>query len=191
MNSLERVCAAVAFERVDRTPVIPQIFAHAAVLAGVPVADYVRDGALLARCQVDAWRHYGYDAVFAFMDAGVESEALASVLHYDEQQYPHMVSPALSPDASLEGLSIPDPQQAGRMPELLRAAALLRSEFGDEVPVIGVVAGPMTLAGQLMENARRPSISPWMSRNASKRSLISPLGSRCNSVRLCWRPARA
>jgi uroporphyrinogen decarboxylase len=150
MNSLERVRATIAFEKVDRTPVIPQIFAHAATVAGVPVGDYVRDGALLARCQVEAVRHYGHDAVFAFMDAGVESEALGSTLQYHEKQYPEVVCHALSTDRPLSRLSLPDPQHAGRMPELLRATSLLRAEIGDEVPVVGVVSGPMVLAGQLM-----------------------------------------
>ena len=41
MNSLERITAAVVLKRVDRVPVIAQIFAHAAVLAGIPVNEYV------------------------------------------------------------------------------------------------------------------------------------------------------
>lgn len=150
MNGLERVVATLAFEQTDRTPVIPQIFAHAAVLAGVPIADYVRDGALLARCQIDAARHYGSDAVFAFMDAGLEAEALGAVLAYHDDQYPQVVSPALAPEAVVKGLSTPDPQRDGRMPELLRATTLLRAEFDGELPVVAVVAGPMTLAEQLM-----------------------------------------
>lgn len=149
VNSLERVRATVAFEKADRTPVIPQIFAHAAVLAGVPIADYVRDGALLARCQIEAVRHYGCDAAFAFMDACVESEALGSDLAYHEQQYPQVVSYAFTPEVPVDRLSVPDPRCAGRMPELLRATTLLRAEFEDELPVVGVVAGPMTLAQQL------------------------------------------
>ncbi len=150
MNSLERVCATVAFAKADRTPVIPQIFAHAAVLCGVPVADYLRDGALLARCQIEAVRRYGHDAVFAFMDANLESEALGSVLQYPRQQYPHVASYALSADVGMGRLSLPDLPSAGRIPELLRAATLLRAELKGSVPVVGVVLGPMTLAQQLM-----------------------------------------
>ena len=36
------------------------------------------------------------------------------------------------------------------MPELLKAAAILRSEVGDEVLVVGCVLGPLTVAMQLM-----------------------------------------
>jgi uroporphyrinogen decarboxylase len=45
---------------------------------------------------------------------------------------------------------VPDPRRAARMPEQLRAVRVLRAEVGDEVPVVGTVLGPMTLAQQLM-----------------------------------------
>ncbi len=150
MNSLERVQATVAFGRPDRIPVFPQIFGHAAVLVGARLGEYVCDGSLLARCQIAAWRHYGGDAVFAFMDAGVESEAMGSVLRYYDDQYAHVERYVLAPDAALERLALPDPRRAGRMPELLRAVTLLRREIGVAVPVVGIVLGPMTLATQLM-----------------------------------------
>ena len=88
MNSLERVVAAVGFQKTDRVPVIAQVFAHAATLEGVPVDEYVQDGEILARCQLKALAHYGYDAVFSVMDVSVEAEAVGSVLQYRRNQYP-------------------------------------------------------------------------------------------------------
>ena len=150
MNSLERVAATVAFGRADRVPVIPQVFGHAAVLAGVPLVDYLHDGALLARCQIAAQRHYGYDAVFAFADTGLEAEALGAVFEFPERQYPQLARPALAPGDAIVSLRVPDPERTGRMPELVRAARLMRNELDGEVPVIAVVLGPMSLAGQLL-----------------------------------------
>ena len=149
MNSLERVQAAVNFQTLDRVPVIAQVFGHAATLAGVALGDYVRDGALLARCQIQALKHYAYDAVFALMDVSVETEAVGSVLTYRADQYPIIKSYAFT-GANLDALPIPEPQHAGRMPELLKAAHILRQEVGDDVLVIGCVTGPMTLATQLL-----------------------------------------
>jgi uroporphyrinogen decarboxylase len=71
-------------------------------------------------------------------------------LTYPRDQYPYVKSYALSDAENLEGLSVPDPQQAGRMPELLKAARLLRREVGDDVLVVGCVLGPMTVAIQLL-----------------------------------------
>jgi len=150
MNSFERIMAAVSFERPDRAPVIAQVFGHAATLVGVSLRDYVRDGDLLARCQIQALQRYHYDAVFALMDTSVETEAAGSVLTYPRDQYPYVKSYALSDGANMEGLSQPNPQQDGRMPELLKAARILRRELGDDVLMVGCVLGPMTLAMQLL-----------------------------------------
>ena len=88
MNSLERIAAAIAFQTTDRAPVIAQVFGHAATLAGAPLDDYVRNGEILARCQVAAWKRYGYDAVFSVMDVNVETEACGSVLRYRNGGWP-------------------------------------------------------------------------------------------------------
>jgi len=150
MNSIDRINAAVNFDAPDHMPVIAQVFGHAATLANVALGDYVRDGELLARCQIKALEHYGYDAVFALMDVNVETEAMGSVLTYRKDQYPIVKSYVLSKLADLDGLSVPNPYEVGRMPELLKAARILRHEVGDEVLVVGCVLGPMTLATQLL-----------------------------------------
>lgn len=150
MTGLERIKAAAAFEGTDRTPVVGQVFGHAAVLAGVPLREYLRKGELLAQCQLKALECYGYDAVFALMDVSVETEALGSVLEYRKGQYPFVRSYALDKEGDIGGLSFPDPRRDGRMPELLRAARMLRMEAGDRVLVAGCVVGPMTLTVQLM-----------------------------------------
>jgi uroporphyrinogen decarboxylase len=150
MNSIERIQAALSFEKPDRVPVIAQVFGHAAVLAGVPLSEYLRDGELLARCQMQALQRYGYDAVFALMDTSVETEAAGSILTCPRDRYPHVSSYALASAAGLEGLRTPDPYKAGRMPELLKAARILRREVGDDVLVVGCVLGPLTVATQLM-----------------------------------------
>jgi len=142
--------AAVNFQAADRTPVIAQVFGHAATLADVSLGDYVRDGDLLARCQTQALQRYEYDAVFALMDVNVETEAIGSSLTYRTDQYPVVKTHILAEGAGLNKLSVPDPNRDGRMPELLKAARNLRKEVGDDVLVVGCVLGPMTLTIQLM-----------------------------------------
>jgi uroporphyrinogen decarboxylase len=145
-----RIRATLQGNACDRVPVFAQVFGHAAVTAGVPLQRYLTDGATLARCQLHALERYGYDAVFALMDVCVESEALGSRLNYRESLYPTIERYALSDPAGVRDLAVPDPRQAGRMPEMLKALELLRRELGDRVLVTGGVLGPMTLAGQLM-----------------------------------------
>jgi len=148
MNSLQRIVATITFGDADRVPVIAQVFAHAATVAGVGVDDYVRDGETIARCQIEALKRYGYDAVFSVMDVNVETEAAGSVLDYRSNQYPIVKRHVFSDSMALE--TLPDPNSAGRMPEMLKALRILRRELGDEVLVVGCVLGPFTLATQLL-----------------------------------------
>ena len=99
MNGLERMLAAVRFTPGDRPPVAPQLFGHAARWCGVPLRDYVQDGALMADCQLRTQARYGHDAVFAFMDFGLESEAIGSRLRFYEEQYPEITDYVLPPGA--------------------------------------------------------------------------------------------
>ncbi len=150
MNSLERVLAAVRFEPTDRVPVIAQVFGHTAVVGGRTLHDYVRSGEQVADCQIKALERYGYDAVFAAMDLNVETEALGSSIVYRRDDYPYVSVHAFSKSTDLKSVLLPDPRTAGRMPEILRAVKILRTEVGDDALVVGSVAGPMTLASQLL-----------------------------------------
>jgi uroporphyrinogen decarboxylase len=150
MTGLERIRAAVNFEKPDRPPVIAQVFGHAATVAGEMLGEYVRDGEKLASCQLKALERYGYDAVFALMDVNVETEAMGSVLTYRTDRYPVVASYALSSASDLESLRIPDPRRTARMAEILRAARLLRQALGDDILVVGCVVGPLTLTTQLL-----------------------------------------
>lgn len=150
MNSLERIAATIRFRKTDRVPVVAQVFGHAATLCGVSVDDYVRDGETLARCQLKSLRYYGYDAVFSVMDVNVETEAVGSTLQYRRNRYPEIERYVLSRTGDWNALRFPDPRQAGRMPEMLKALSILKREVGNRVLVVGCVLGPFTLATQLL-----------------------------------------
>ena len=150
MNSLERIRATIGFGKPDRVPVIAQVFGHAAILGDVSLGAYIRDGELLTRCQLNALSYYGYDAVFALMDAGVETEAVGASLTYRADMYPFVQRYAIADAGDMDKLTVPDPKRSGRMPEILKAAQIMRRELRDEVLIVGCVLGPMTLAMQLM-----------------------------------------
>ena len=111
---------------------------------------YVRDGEVLANCQLAAWKRYGYDAVFSVMDVSVETEACGSVLRYRTNQYPVVERHALAPESDWDALAVPNPERAGRMPEMLKALGILRRALDTDALVVGCVLGPFTLAAQLL-----------------------------------------
>lgn len=150
VKAVDRIKAAVAFQEAGRPPVIVQVFGHAAVLAGVPLKDYLSDGGLLALCQLAALDHYGYDAVFTVMGTGVESEALGSTLREHDGAYSTVEDYVFAEGLPDTPSPLPDPQTAGRMPEMLKALRHCRGRLGDEALVVGCVLGPFTLATQTM-----------------------------------------
>ena len=150
MTGMERIKAALQFDAVSETPVIPQVFGFTAKMCGVPLDNYVRNGDTLARCQLKTQERFGYDAVFGFMDVNVETEAVGSSLSYRADHYPTVASYAITKSSDLNNLSFPDPSRAGRMPEILQALNIMRREVNDDVLVIGLVLGPLTLTTQLL-----------------------------------------
>ncbi len=150
MNSIKRVVGTVGFEKTDRVPVIAQVFGHAARLADTKLSDYLTNGEVLAKCQINALKRYGYDAVFALLDVNVETEAMGSVLDFKEDDYAHIKKYFLTKDTNIDSLEVPDPTKAGRMPEILKAANILRNKVGEETVVVGCVLGPLTVATQAM-----------------------------------------
>ena len=155
MNSLERILRATRLEPVDRTPLVPQLFGHAAVGAGLSLRDYLHDGEALAHAQICARERYRTDAVFAFLDFGVEAEALGARLSFRDDRYPDVVGSVLGAADDPVRLRLPEPASAGRMPVCLRALRTMRGRLGDSALVAGAVAGPMTACAQLygIENA--------------------------------------
>jgi uroporphyrinogen decarboxylase len=150
VRALERIRRTLRAEPCDRAPVVAQLFGHAARVAGRTLDDYLSSGAVAARCQLEAWRHYGHDAVFAVLDLTLEAEALGAGVQRRAGLYPAVIRPPLRPDDDFGRLAVPDPLRAARMPAALELAAALRARCGDDALVVGLVQGPMTLAVQFL-----------------------------------------
>jgi len=150
MKSIDRITSAIRFEKTDRVPVFSHIFGYASRINNVPLKDYLNSGELLAFCQLEAWKRFGYDGVTAFADNSLEAEAIGSRISYKDDAYPHIDEYCLTSIHACKNLSIPDPEKDGRMPVIIKACRILKDEVGEETAVIGTVQGPMTLAGQLL-----------------------------------------
>jgi uroporphyrinogen decarboxylase len=150
MKSIDRIKATIRFEKTDRVPVFSHIYGFASRMKHIPLRDYLNSGELLAVCQLEARKQFGYDGVTAFADNSLEAEALGSTISYKNNMYPHIDEYCLNNIHDWKYLSIPDPEADGRMPIILEACRILKNEVGEETAVVGTVQGPMTLAGQLM-----------------------------------------
>jgi len=155
MNPFTRIAASISLEKADLTPVLPQIFAHTAILSGYTIFDYVHNGETAAASQLHALKYYNHDGVFNFLDLCIEPEIFGTEIKFSPNIYPVVIKTPFSQDTDFSKISIPDMSTSGRIPEVLTAARILRKSLKNQTPVIGLVQGPMTLAIQLLgaENA--------------------------------------
>ncbi len=150
MTSFERLLSAVRGKRPDRTPVAPEVFGFAARLRGYRIADYVRDGAVIAESQHAARAALDYDILFAFADLSVEAEALGCVLQFEADAYPSITRPCVRDVKDIEDMQVPDPSRDGRMPVVLDASRRLREKTGNNCVIAACVMGPVSIASQIM-----------------------------------------
>ena len=145
MTSKERTVAALTGQPYDRIPVNLLISDHAARVIGVTVGEYNRDAKLLARGQIDAWRLYGADNVNTGPGLTGVAEAIGSTVAFPDST-PYIAGNVVTDESVLDGLKVPDPERAGRLPLFLEAATIVLKEIGDQVPLGMTCAGPFTTA---------------------------------------------
>ena len=149
MTPLARQAALTRGERIDRLPCVPIVGNTAARVIGAKVSALRRDGPLLARAQLAAYRRFGYDSVRIFTDLFVLAEAMGARVTVPEDETAYLAAPALASLADLDRLRVPDPRRDGALPALLEASRIAVAEVGSEVASTGAVLGPFTCASFL------------------------------------------
>lgn len=153
MTSKERAWAALHGRPHDRTPVIPIVGQAAATFCGVSVREHATDAELLARCQVECARRFGYDGVYLAADTWVNAEAIG---------FPDIEQPDDAPARGhgswigsveqIDALPLPDPERSGRWPLMIDAVRHAVRMAGDELLIIANFdQSPFSLACQLRE----------------------------------------
>ena len=138
---------------VAQIPWLPHIGTHAAQLLGVSAQRYLQDAELLARGAVLCADRYQCDGIPLLDDPGMEAILLGCTPHWSEQGAPSIVSSPLSLLSSEELSehlpSLPD-ETTGRWPTIIAAGARAKPELEQrDVALVGVAAGPCTIAYQL------------------------------------------
>lgn len=149
----ELLIRALRGERVEQTPWLPHIGTHAAQLLDVSAERYLQDAELLARGAILCADHYGCDGIPLLDDPQMEAISLGCVPHWSEEGPPTIVSSPLyrlPPEKVVAQLPpLPD-ETTGRWPTVITAGARAKPELERrDVALVGVVAGPCTIAYQL------------------------------------------
>ena len=108
-------------------------------------------GEAMAKLALAAHSVLGFDAVRVPFCQTFEAEALGCTLKPGGKEGIPGINP--TPPYTIDDTpQFPDDfLSRGRIPELLKAVNILKKEVGDEVPVVGGIQGPFSIAGALLE----------------------------------------
>lgn len=145
MNSKERVFAALSFQETDRVPLFLLFSFYGAKELGLSIKEYFLRPNLVLEAQKRLREKFNNDCLFAFLYAGIETEAWGGEVIFAEEGPPNSGAPLIT---SPEMIFSMDPPRIDESPSLLRGlevTRLLKNEAKDEAPVIGVVLSPFSV----------------------------------------------
>jgi len=150
MNGKERMYAALDFQPVDMVPLMPPFQGYwALALAGVSIAESLKDPKLAAAAQVEVARKCHFDALETFWDWLSPVEAIGCEVRVPKvgeiATWKHIIA---GPN-SLEGLEHPDPYDDKRFVSGLETKKLVCRELKSESLCFGSICSPFTLAGEI------------------------------------------
>ena len=122
MTGRERIRRLLDRVPVDRTPVLASMIAAAAEMRGIPQNVIHRDPRVNAETLLGVARDLGLDGAYISSDNWIIHSALGGEIDFPEDDEPMGRRPVLDDWGKLDGLAVPDPESAGRMPFMLRAA---------------------------------------------------------------------
>lgn len=149
-SSKEMVRGLFQLKDTPRIPFIPWVCSFAAQLEQVPVKAMLSDAGSLSRGLINAQKLFGYDAIVNIFDPSLEAEACGCKVDWSENgALPRVVSHPLGEGAAIEDLDISNIENRGRLPVVIEATKRLNIIKGKDLAIIGLITGPLTLAGHL------------------------------------------
>lgn len=158
MNAKERVMAVINHQKPDRMPCLG---ANSTVTYEQmeKVQAFWPEGhenaETMAKQAMAAYTVLGFDAVRVPFSQTFEAEAFGCKIKPGRGIDGNEGIPGIEhpPPYTLDDVPVfPDDfLSRGKIPELLKAVRILKGELGDEVPIIGGIIGPFTIAGSLID----------------------------------------
>jgi uroporphyrinogen decarboxylase len=148
-TSLERVLSYLQGVPPQRIACFPLILNHAARVLGVPVGTYNRNGEVMGKAHVAAFRRYGNDLVSIFSTTSTLAEAMGTRMEFFDEDAPQIAGQPIMELSDLAKIRVPDFKRDGRLSVYLDATEYAVGEVGSEVVVSTVLAGPFTTAAAL------------------------------------------
>jgi uroporphyrinogen decarboxylase len=151
MTPIERILGLVMRKRLDRIPVFPFVTAAAAQLLHVDYAKYCMDPEIFIRCQLEAQRFFGYDAVTSIADLCIEAQGFGAKIIFptNNAAYPDPHNPVIKSGDGYKNIEkLFSWDKATRMKNQLYTIEAIK-EKNPDIMIGGATIGPMGLLSRL------------------------------------------
>ena len=145
MTSMQRVLTTLGQVEPDRVPYFLLLSMHGADELGLSIEEYFSNGKNVYEGQIKLRQKYGHDCYYTFFYASIEVEAYGADVMYSNDGPPNAGAPFLKKDM-INTLKAPIVKETKVLQKMLEATRLLKNYAKDEVPIIGVVMSPFSVA---------------------------------------------
>jgi len=150
MSSLERILTAVRGEEPDIVPVCPGIFMHAAKISGIKLSEFCTNRHAFAKANLVTYKRYGYDGIWAGIDAFRLPELMGCKVKVPENGVPFIVERVIKELKDLDRIKTPDFNNDSRLKEELKGIEILSKELKDQVAIAAFTDCGFEIAAMLM-----------------------------------------
>lgn len=165
----------------ERPPFFPWVCSLAATLEQVPMKTMLSDPGILSRALSNTHKLFGYDVILNHFDLTLEAEALGCEIEWQDNDWPPIITGhPLEHGTDFYSLDREGIEKKGRIPIILEATKRLILTKGKEVPIAGMITGPLTLARYLKGNEFARQLEP---EDDEATDLVEDAGSIC--LKLC------
>jgi [methyl-Co(III) methanol/glycine betaine-specific corrinoid protein]:coenzyme M methyltransferase len=152
MNARDRLIACLSLEEVDR-PAVACVTQSATIdqmeAVGAPWPAAHSDPALMAKLGAAGALTLGFESMRIPFDLTMEAEAFGATVDLGKIDRTPMLKAHPFHDEDVP--VVPDDLSKGRVGVVIEATKILKKQYGNEYPIVVGVAGPITLAGHMVE----------------------------------------
>ncbi|MDG6244479.1 MAG: uroporphyrinogen decarboxylase family protein [Methanolobus sp.] len=146
MTPMERVLTSLDHEEPDRVPFFLLLTTQGAKELNIPVNDYFSKPDTVASTQIRMQQKYGHDCHYNFYYASLEIEAWGGDSIFYPDAAPNCGRPIIRNVEDIASLEAPDVYDSVHLQKVLKTTELIKAHAGQDIPVIGVVMSPSSLA---------------------------------------------
>lgn len=152
MNGRERISNVMQHKNVDRVPWVPFAGIHAGSITGNDATTLLTKGDILFDSLKEVHKLYRPDGMPIIFDLQIEAEILGCELVWAKDAPPSVKTHPLEDTKEMLCDCKQPTAESGRIPMVLDVMNRMKTEFGDETALYGLICGPFTLASHLRGN---------------------------------------